>query len=91
VTRACYLSLRRALDAPLRATGVVLVRELGRRLDHTDVEDVLGIPVVATVDVDESVSRAVDAGLLNARMPRELTRSLRHLPSLGTRERTVAS
>ncbi len=78
VTRPCYLSLRRAVAAPLRPSGVVVVREPGRALSRADVEDVLGVPVRAEVLVDPAVARAVDAGLLASRLPRTLERSLRH-------------
>lgn len=76
VTRACYLSLRRAVALALRPTGVVLVVEAGRALGAPDVEDVLGVPVLAEVDVDPAVARAVDAGLLAGRVPRGLERAL---------------
>lgn len=78
VTRACYLALRRALDPPLRPSGVVLVTEPGRALDRDDVERVVGAPVRAEVGFDPAVARAVDAGLLVSRLPRGLERSLRH-------------
>lgn len=78
VLRPCYLALRRAVTAPLRPSGIVLVREPGRALTRTDVEHVLGVPVTAELDVDPIVARAVDAGLLAARLPRTLARGLRH-------------
>ncbi len=74
VLRPCYLALRRALAAPVRPSGVVLVSEPGRALHRRDVEDVLGVPVWAELPVDPSVARAVDAGLLGARLPRGLAR-----------------
>jgi len=77
VTRPCFISLRRALSLPLRPTGVVLIEEAGRALGRRDVEDVLGVPVVATIEVDAAVARAVDAGLLAARLPSPLGRALR--------------
>jgi hypothetical protein len=77
VLRPCYLALRRALAAPLRPSGVVLVTEPGRSLGRRDVEDVLGVPVRAEVEVDCAVARAVDAGLLARRVPRALERALR--------------
>ena len=77
VLRPCYLALRRALAAPLRPSGVVLVNEQGRALGRRDVEDVLGVPVRAEVDVDAGVARAVDAGLLAHRVPRGLERACR--------------
>ena len=77
VTRACFLALRRALTLPVRPNGIVLVEEQGRALGRTDVEDVLGAPVVATVAIEAAVARAVDAGLLASRLPVVLERSLR--------------
>lgn len=77
VLRPCYLALRRALAAPLRPSGVVLVREDGRSLGRRDVEEVLGVPVRAEVAWDPGVARSVDAGLLASRMPRALERALR--------------
>jgi MinD-like ATPase involved in chromosome partitioning or flagellar assembly len=78
VLRPCYLSLRRALQAPLRPSGVILVSEPGRSLGRSDVEDVLGVAVRAVVSMDPAVARAVDAGLLPTRLPRGLERALRH-------------
>ncbi len=78
VLRPCYLSLRRALQAPLRPSGVILVSASGRSLGRSDVEHVLGVPVRAVVAVDPAVARAVDAGLLPTRLPRGLERALRH-------------
>lgn len=78
VLRPCYLSLRRALLAPMRPSGVILVSEPGRSLGRSDVEDVLGVPVRAVVGIDPAVARAVDAGLLATRLPRGLERALRH-------------
>ena len=79
VLRPCYLALRRALAAPVRPSGVVLVAEAGRSLGRRDVEEVLGVPVVAEVAVEDAVARAVDAGLLARRVPRPLERALRPL------------
>ena len=77
VTRSCFLSLRRALSAPVRPSGVVLVVEDGRALAAADVEGVLGVPVCAQVLVTPQVARAVDAGVLPSRLPRSLERELR--------------
>jgi MinD-like ATPase involved in chromosome partitioning or flagellar assembly len=76
VTRACFLSLRRALTAPIRPSEIVLLTEPGRSLTRLDVEDCLGAPVVAEVPVDPAIARAVDAGLLATRLPRGLAREL---------------
>ena len=77
VTRACYLALRRAVATPWRPDGVVLVAEPGRALRVPDIERAIGVPVVATISHDPAVARAVDAGLLAARLPRVLQRELR--------------
>lgn len=77
VLRPCYLGLRRALAAPVRPSGVVLLSEPGRALDRTDVEAVLGVPVRVEIDVEPAVARAVDAGLLATRLPSRLARALR--------------
>lgn len=72
VLRPCYLALRRALAAPIRPSGIVLVNEEERSLGSRDMEDVLGAPVYAVVPVEASIARAVDAGLLARRLPRHL-------------------
>jgi hypothetical protein len=77
VLRPCYLGLRRAMACEVRPTGVVLVTEAGRAITAPDVEDSLGVPVVAEVLVTDAVARAVDAGLLASRLPRTLLRDLR--------------
>lgn len=77
VLRPCYLALRRAVAAPLRPSGVVLVTEPGRALRRRDVEEALGVPVRAEVAWDAAVARSVDAGLLGQRVPRGLERALR--------------
>lgn len=79
VTRPCYLALRRARQAPLTPTGVVLVHEEGRALAPADVEAVVATPVVAVVPLDPRVANAVDAGLLVRSLPRSLARALRHV------------
>lgn len=78
VLRPCFLALRRALVAPLRPSGVVLLVEEGRAITAADVADDLGVPVLARVRVTDTVARAVDAGLLAAHLPRTLARDLRH-------------
>lgn len=77
VTRPCFIALRRAQQLVVRPTGIVLVDEPGRALTSSDVEHALGVPVVAEVRLDPAVARAVDAGLLVARLPRSLIVSLR--------------
>ena len=68
VVRPCYLALRRATETGVAGThGIVLVVEAQRSLGQADVEDVLGLPVVATMDVTSTVARSIDAGLIAAR------------------------
>ena len=76
IVRPCYLAMRHAIAAP-RPSAVVLVAERDRTLTAADVEDVLGVPVVATVEWDPAIARAVDAGLFATRVPRPLERALR--------------
>ncbi len=77
VTRPCFMAIHRARHLTVRPTGVVLVDEPGRALTSGDVEHALGVPVVAEVRLDPAVARAVDAGLLIARLPKSLILSLR--------------
>ena len=77
VIRPCYLALRRAAALTNLPTGIVLVREPGRALGRREVEDITGVRVLAEVDVEPSIARAVDAGLLASRLPRGLSRPLR--------------
>jgi MinD superfamily P-loop ATPase len=85
VTRPCYLALREAVASPVRPTGVVLVNEPGRALTPTDVERAIGVPVVAQVAYDTAVARAVDAGMLAARLPNSLHHSLQ--PTVASLDR----
>ena len=77
VTRPCYLALRRAVHLPLRPSGIVLVTEPGRALTRGDVEEIIGVSVLAEVALDPAIARAVDSGLLASRLPRTLERALR--------------
>jgi MinD-like ATPase involved in chromosome partitioning or flagellar assembly len=77
VLRPCFLALRRALVAPIRPSGVVLVAEPGRELKAADIDEALGVPVRVEIPWAESIARAVDCGLLEVRLPRMLTRPLR--------------
>jgi MinD-like ATPase involved in chromosome partitioning or flagellar assembly len=77
VTRPCYLALRRAVATGVQPGGIVLIHEPGRALTARDVERALGAPVVVELQYDPAVARAVDAGLLAARLPRSLTHLLK--------------
>lgn len=76
VTRACYLAVRRAVAAQEAVDGIVLVEEPGRALGVEDLEAALGAPVVSRVLLDPAVARAVDAGLLLAKLPGPFRREL---------------
>jgi hypothetical protein len=80
VVRGCYLGLRRAVRHPAitEATGAILIDEHGRSLGAHDVEDVLGLPVLASIPARTSIARAVDAGVLTTRLPDSLGRPLHH-------------
>lgn len=80
VTRNCFVALASTLRSPLpRPDGVVLINEPGRALTASDVADCMGAPIVATIDLNPSICRTVDAGLLSQRLPRPLQRALEHL------------
>ena len=65
----CYLGLQTLgrLDTTGWA-GLVLVRESGRALDRRDVEDIGGIPVLASIEVSPVVARVLDSGLALGRL-----------------------
>ena len=79
VLRPCFLALRRAVAAPIRGSGVVLVDEPQRVLGRGDIQAALGVPVLAVVPWDPAVARRVDAGLLGAALPRAVARALREV------------
>jgi hypothetical protein len=51
---------------------VVLVEEPGRALGANEVAEVIGAPIVARIPVRPAIARAVDAGVLAARLPAAL-------------------
>jgi hypothetical protein len=63
----CYLGLRTLAGASRKLDGLVLLAEPGRCLGRRDVEDVIGVPVVAEVAVTDRVARTIDAGILVTR------------------------
>lgn len=81
--RACYVVLRRSIPMALHATGIVLVAEPGHSMGTTDVERSLGRPVLAELPCDPAISQAIDAGLVNARVPHALVRPLRRFTSVA--------
>jgi len=76
VIRPCYMALRRATQAPVRPSGIVVVQEPGRALTTADVQQVVQVPVLAEVVMDPAVARTVDAGMLAGRLPRSLAKAL---------------
>lgn len=81
VVQPCYLALRRAVADPrLRhVDGIVVVRPAHRVLNDRDVENVLGVHVLASVPVADDVARRVDSGLLHSRLPDALRSNLEPL------------
>lgn len=67
VLRPCYLAVRRAAALAMRADGILLINEPHRSLRSSDIADVLGIPVMAEIEFDPAIARAVDAGRLHHR------------------------
>ena len=79
VTTTCYLAVDRGRALADHATDAVVHREADRAIRPDDVAAVLGLPVRAVVAHDPAVARAVDAGLLEARLPRRLRRAAAEL------------
>jgi len=69
VARSCYLGLRRIARSPWQPSGVILLREAGRALTVSDVSDLAKSPVIAQLELDIRVGRAIDAGLLASALP----------------------
>ena len=59
---------------------MIHLAEPGRALRRREIEQILGVPVIAEIDVDPVVARKVDAGLLAGSPPESLRAPLRHLP-----------
>ncbi len=76
VLRPCFLGLRRASLCTSAPTGVVLVAEPGRSLGRADVERVTSVRVLGEVPLDPAIARAVDCGILSARVPGSLRRAI---------------
>lgn len=79
VTRPCYLAARaesRTRQYEDRADGLIVITEPGRALSADDMAGATGVPVVAEIPWDPAVARAIDAGLLAARLPASLARPL---------------
>jgi len=79
VLRSCFVSLRRALALNLSPTDIVLIEEPQRALCRGDVEDVLGQKLSAVIPFDPAIARCVDAGLLLAKLPEPLRKTVSHV------------
>jgi hypothetical protein len=79
VMRCCYLTLRRAVAAAYRPDEIIVIGEPQRALNQRDIERAVGVNVTTVIDLDPGVARAVDAGLLAARLPRDAGARLRRL------------
>jgi hypothetical protein len=79
VMRCCYLTLRRAVTATPRPDEIIMIREPQRALNQRDIEQAVGVKVTTVIDLDPGIARAVDAGLLAARLPRRAGAALRLL------------
>ena len=66
----CYLGVRELVVRTWQPSGIILLSEDGRSLTQHDVEDVLGLPVVARILHTARVARTIDAGLLASRLHR---------------------
>ena len=83
VVKSCFLAVHATVGLTSRAQGIVVVCDEERRITDNDIAAALELPVVATVVLQPAVARAVDAGLLVARLPRAFVRSLEALqPSM---------
>ena len=69
-------------EAVAHTDGVVLIDEHGRSLGAHDVAEVVGLPVLATIEARTSTARVVDAGVLPNRVPDSVARPMR--AALGT-------
>jgi len=76
VVRECYLVLQAVKACRVTPTGVIVIREPRRGMGLADVEAVAQAPVVGRIAADSAVTSALDAGLLNARLPRRLVKTM---------------
>jgi hypothetical protein len=75
VVRPCYLALRRASQSP-KPDSIIVVEEPSRALRPRDVEQVIGARIMASVPIDPTIARCVDAGLLATQLPPRLVAAL---------------
>jgi hypothetical protein len=93
VVRSCFLAVHGTVGSAHRADGIVVVGDEERRIAEADIAAAVGLPVLASIMVQPAIARAVDAGLLLARLPRSFTRSLEALQETAepgtTRQRRI--
>ena len=70
VTQPCYIALSRLvrLNFDQIAKGVIVVRPANRVLTDRDVANVVGVRLLATINMTPEVARASDAGVLSSRL-----------------------
>lgn len=71
VTRACFLALDAAQRGPM-PDRILLIEEEGRVLRSSDVSAAVGAEVAVNLRWHRDVARAVDSGLLSAKLPKQL-------------------
>jgi hypothetical protein len=75
VTSACPAALRRLTELPAQPSGIVVVhRHVCRAGGSSALARTVGAPIVAELDHDAALARAVDLGLLGRRLPRRVQR-----------------
>lgn len=67
-----FLTLRRLMQGPAAGEALVLVEEESRALGKREVEDIGGMPILATIRRTQEMARAIDAGTLGLRHPRNV-------------------
>lgn len=75
VTPACPAAVRRLGDRPVVPSGVVIVHQHRCRGGWEAVAHAATAPIVAELDHDAVLARAVDLGLLGRRLPRRVARA----------------
>jgi len=76
-----YIAAKRLSEHPTKPDGLILVAEPGRALSIDDLAQATGTPVVASIAVDPSIARAIDAGLILSRIPSAVTTQFKRLTS----------
>jgi hypothetical protein len=83
VIHPSYLALRRVVharevyDAP--PTGLVVITDADRSLGARECADVTAWPIAATIPHDPAIARALDAGIILARLPRPYLAAVQQL------------